>query len=342
MTEAAFSSVALQSDGKIFLALANQRYISWEGDPYYCGAVLARLHPDGRLDDSFGSDGLKQVPLGGCTTFGTRMLIGPAGDIVVNGIKGTSDPGVPYYHSVDYVVWRLAASGELDGSFAADGQSVLDVGDGRYLPYAFGNGGMLRQDDGKWVVVATGRGVGSNYRMVLARLQASGGSAGLIGIKAVGPRVRENDRRITVPIRRSGGSLGIVSVDYSTTTGSASSRDFIPVTGTLTWGDGDRADKNIVIDIVADTEIEAWEEFTLSIANAAGGAVLATSQIQVTIDPEPATTGTPITVPAQNSNAGRGGGAMSWEVLLLMALGVFRLIAGAGYIHIRPAVARAR
>ena len=298
--------------------------------------MLARLHPDGRLDDSFGIDGLKRVRLGGCETFGTAMLIEPAGNIVLTGIKETNDIADQVIDSLDHVVTRLTSSGELDGSSTQNGQSIVDVGDGRYLPYARTSGDLLRQDDGKLVTVTSGiRGLssrGDNNRIVIARLLASGGSPGLIGIKAVGRRAKESDGRISVLIRRSGGSQGIVSVDYSTTSGSASSSDFIPMTGTLTWADGDRADKTIVIEIVADSQIEGDERFTLSLANSAGGASLATSEIEVTINDvsSPAVTTPQPGLPATNSNAsgggGGGGGAMSWEVLMLMALLILRLI----------------
>jgi hypothetical protein len=150
--------------------------------------------------------------------------------------------------------------------------------------------------------------------MVLARLLASGGSPGLIGIKALEPKLRASDGRIPILVRRSGGSQGIVSVDYSTA-GGAGSQGFVPVSGTLVWGDGDRADKLIVI--------EPPGGFTFLLANATGGAELATSEIQVGTEPEPDIFAVQPSTPP-NSNTGGGGGAMSWEVLLLMALVVLR------------------
>lgn len=91
----------------------------------------------------------------------------------------------------------------------------------------------------------------------------NGGSPGLIGIKAIDPKPRASDGRIPILVRRSGGSQGIVGVDYSTA-GGAGSQSFVPVSGTLVWGDGDRADKLI--------EIEPPGGFTFSLANATGGA----------------------------------------------------------------------
>jgi hypothetical protein len=115
-------------------------------------------------------------------------------------------------------------------------------------------------------------------------------------------------------VRRSGGSQGIVSVDYATVGGPVS-QGFVPVSGTLVWGDGDRADKLIVI--------EPPGGFTFLLANATGGSELATSEIQVGTETEPAINVTQATTPP-NRNTGGGGGAMGWEVLMLLALGVLR------------------
>jgi uncharacterized delta-60 repeat protein len=318
LSEASFSAVVTQSDGRMLLAAANQPY-AWGLD--YCGAVLTRVYPDGLRDDSFGIDGVKQVAFGGCATIGA-MLIDPTGNIVVESIQETNDVFDGIIDSLDYVVTRLDSSGEMDPSFAVGGQAVLDVGDGRYLPYARFSGNLLRQDDGKFVIATSGiRALvswGDNERMVLARLQASGVSPGLIGIKAVDPKPRASDGRIPILVRRSGGSQGIVSVEYSTA-GGVSSQGFIPVTGTLVWGDGDRADKLVVI--------EPPGGFTFLLANVTGGAELATSEIRVGTETEAAINVTqpgnairPGTPP--NGNTGGGGGAMSWEVLMLVALGV--------------------
>jgi uncharacterized delta-60 repeat protein len=313
LSEAEFSAAVTQSDGRMLLAAANDP-AGW--DLAYCGAVLTRVHPDGRRDDSFGIDGVKQVPLGGCAAFSGAILIDPTGNIVVDSGQSTNDVLDGIIDSLDYVVTRLDSSGEIDQSFAVGGQAVLDVGDGRYVPYASAGGNLLRQDDGKFVIATSGIRAfvswGENDRMVLARLQASGGSPGLIGIKAVDPKPRASDGRIPILVRRSGGSQGSVSVDYSTA-GGPGGQGFIPVSGTLVWSDGDRADKLIVIDPPGG--------FTFLLANATGGAELATSEIQVGTEIESATNTTQPGTPP-NSNTGGGGGALSWEVLMLMALGV--------------------
>jgi hypothetical protein len=305
----------------MLLGAATSGSCGWGGagpnDYCYFGLTLTRVHPDGRRDDSFGIDGVKQPSLGDCNcTFGGAMLIDPTGNIVAENIQETNDVFDGIIDSFDYVVTRLDSSGEMDPSFGVDGQAVLDVGDGRYRPYARSSGNLLRQDDGKLLIAASGSRDcpcwGDSDRMVLARLLASGGSPGLIGIKALEPKPRASDGRIPILVRRSGGSQGIVSVDYSTA-GGPGSQGFVPVSGTLVWDDGDRADKLVVI--------EPPGGFTFLLANATGGAELATSEIQVGTEPEPDIFAVQPSTPP-NSNTGGGGGAMSWEVLLLMALGV--------------------
>jgi uncharacterized delta-60 repeat protein len=313
LNEAVFRAVVTQSDGGMLLAAANEPY-AWGLD--YCGAVLTRVHPDGRRDDTFGIDGVKQVAFRGCATVGA-MLIDPTGNIVVTSVQETNDVLDGIIDSLDYLVTRLDSSGAMDPSFAVGGQAVVDVGDGQYLPYARASANVLRQDDGKLVIATSGDtsvSWGDHDRMVLARLLASGGSPGLIGIKAVDPKLRASDGRIPMLVRRSGGSQGIVSVDYATVGGPVS-QGFVPVSGTLVWGDGDRADKLIVI--------EPPGGFTFLLANATGGSELATSEIQVGTETEPAINVTQATTPP-NRNTGGGGGAMGWEVLMLLALGVLR------------------
>jgi len=323
LNETSFSSGLALADGRILAALASDPY-PW--DIAYCGALLTRVQPDGRLDESFGTDGVSQQPFDGCQTFGPSMLIDPQGAILINGGRTTNWPGAMVIDSFDHVVTRVNSSGELDRSFGRDGQAVLDVGDGDYLPYVGWGGSLLRQDDGKLVILASGiralTSSGPNTRLVLARLQTSGGSPGLIGIKSVESTVVESDGHIDVRVRRSGGSAGLVSVDYSTTSGSASDNaDFIPVAGTLTWADGDREDKTITIEVISDTVTESREQFTLMLSNVAGGAGLATSRIPISIVRPLGEI--PTTPPAVNSSG--GGGAMSWEFLLAIALVVLAL-----------------
>jgi hypothetical protein len=126
---------------------------------------------------------------------------------------------------------------------------------------------------------------------------------------------------IKVPVRRTGGSSGAVSVDYATGPGSAvSGSDYTATAGTLSWADGDTTDKSVTIAIAADTPVEASESFTLNLTNPSAGANLATSQIEIQILDEsasspPASSPPPSTSPAAPRG---GGGAIGWETLIIL------------------------
>lgn len=311
----AFSSAAIRDDNRILLATASSPFY-W--DIGYCGATLAQLHPDGGIDESFGTLGFRDVQLGGCQTFGAAILLLQDGKILFNGARGTSLPTAQYVDSVDPVVNRMNSAGDLDSTFGIDGRAVLDVGEGAYPPYGSNSGTLLRQEDGRLVMVTSGiRALvsqGENNRLVIARLLASGESPGLIGIKSVGGFTTESDGRVNLRIRRSGGSAGIVSADYSIWRGNTPGGNALSA-GTVTWADGDRADKTIVVGEGSGATNSVRNEYTVNLANTTGGAGLAASSILVTIEgvvsaPPPATT----------VSDTRSGGAMSGDFLLMLAL----------------------
>jgi hypothetical protein len=101
-----------------------------------------------------------------------------------------------------------------------------------------------------------------------------------------------------VTVRRMGGATGDVSVayrtaDYQGTDAAAapSGADYAPVTGRLTWADGDRGDRQITVPIIADGgQVEEAERFTVTLDDAKGGAEIGTQDVGVEIsaDGDPA------------------------------------------------------
>ncbi len=72
----------------------------------------------------------------------------------------------------------------------------------------------------------------------------------------------ENDGVATITVTRNGSTVGAVSVDYATLSsgGSATANlDYAPVSGTLTWADGDAAPKSFIVPIARDDRIEGDE-----------------------------------------------------------------------------------
>lgn len=74
------------------------------------------------------------------------------------------------------------------------------------------------------------------------------------GEAAVAYSARANQGSVQIPVSRTQGTSGAVSVDYATTNAGTATAgvDFRPVKGTLTWADGDTADKIITVPLIAD------------------------------------------------------------------------------------------
>jgi len=80
---------------------------------------------------------------------------------------------------------------------------------------------------------------------------------------------------VTITATRSGGSNGAAGVSYATSNGTAAAgSDYTDAGGTLSWTDGDAANKTFAVSITNDTAVEAGETFTVSLSSPTGGATL--------------------------------------------------------------------
>jgi hypothetical protein len=85
--------------------------------------------------------------------------------------------------------------------------------------------------------------------------------------------VDEDGGSVVVKVDRVGGIYGAVSVDYATSDDSAiDGDDYIGVSGTLRWSNGDDRKKSFSVDVVDDDVIEDDKTFIVSLGNATGGA----------------------------------------------------------------------
>ncbi|MEN8219566.1 MAG: Calx-beta domain-containing protein [Pseudomonadota bacterium] len=64
--------------------------------------------------------------------------------------------------------------------------------------------------------------------------------------------VAENDGQATITVTRLGANNGAISANYATSSGN----DYTQTTGTLSWADGDSADKTFTITIIDDGDSE--------------------------------------------------------------------------------------
>lgn len=79
----------------------------------------------------------------------------------------------------------------------------------------------------------------------------------------------------TITVARSSGSTGAISVAYSTADGTAlGGSDYVATSGTLSWADGDTANKSFVVNILGDTAYEPDETVALNLSVPTGGATL--------------------------------------------------------------------
>ena len=87
--------------------------------------------------------------------------------------------------------------------------------------------------------------------------------------------VAENGGNATITITRTGGSAGAVGVSVATSNGTATApADYTAVSQTVSFANGDTANKTVSIPIVNDTLVEANETVNLSSSNPTGGATL--------------------------------------------------------------------
>jgi hypothetical protein len=116
---------------------------------------------------------------------------------------------------------------------------------------------------------------GSQPYALIARGNIVDTQAGTIQFDSATFSVSESGSTATITATRTGGSNGAVSVSYATSDGSASAgSDYTAASGTLTWADGDSADKTFTVTISDDSSVESDEAVNLALSSIIGNAVL--------------------------------------------------------------------
>ena len=144
------------------------------------------------------------------------------------------------------LVTRLHADGTLDGLFGNSGSTWIE------LPSDYGLDPVIHDmsvlTDGR--ILAAGGDSRWSYRgrPFLARLLGNtGGGPGVLGVREPQINADEQSHEAVIPVRRMAGASGEVSVRYQITAASLDSGlppatpgvDFTPVTGRVTWRDGE-------------------------------------------------------------------------------------------------------
>lgn len=180
-----------QSDGKIIAA----GFSIIHG---YYDFILARYHPDGTLDTTFGREGSVTTDLGAANNVRNEdvvygITLQQDGKVVV---AGYSHNGSNY----DFAVARYHTDGSLDTTFGVDGKVTTDFG--------FGNDVVTEvviQDDGK-ILVAGNADIAGNTEFAVVRYQPDGSldtSFARDG-KAVTPVGRAIDEACSMVVQKDG------------------------------------------------------------------------------------------------------------------------------------------
>ena len=108
---------------------------------------------------------------------------------------------------------------------------------------------------------------------------AVGNLAGDLQLTQASGSVSEVSGTYEIKVERVNGISGAVSVDYAVTAGTATSgEDYTVVSsGTLSWADGELADKTITLTIVDDSDVEGDETLAVNLSNPSGDATIGTN-----------------------------------------------------------------
>ena len=80
-------------------------------------------------------------------------------------------------------------------------------------------------------------------------------------------------RRVVLEVERRGLLDGAASVEYRTLDGTADSSDYVPLSGELSWGDGDGSSRSLVVEIREDDRREGYEYFEVELVAPIGGEI---------------------------------------------------------------------
>jgi plastocyanin len=132
-------------------------------------------------------------------------------------------------------------------------------------------------------------GAPNNITVTINDDDAPSGSPGSIRFVGATASVSESQANVTLSVERVGGSNGAVSAAVNTANGTATAgSDYQAISnGTVTWGNGDTATKQVVVPIVGDTTEESNETFTATLSAPSGGASIGnipTATVTITDD----------------------------------------------------------
>jgi len=160
------TAMGLQADGSILVG----GHTVGAPNPQAGDAVVLRFTSSGRLDTSFGVEGVTRVPLAEQASM-DALAVGADGRIVLAG--GVPSSGVPFVRRATFA--RLTSGGAADASFGDEGIAAVSVGDELYETGATIHDVVI-QPDGKVVAVGSvgSEGTRGGSSAVVMRVLADG------------------------------------------------------------------------------------------------------------------------------------------------------------------------
>lgn len=170
---------------------------------------------------------------------------------------GTAVPGVHYNFTTTTVSWPIAVLGDRSATLAILPNTVDDGN--RTVVFGLDN-------------LSPGGGAGLNEVMTVTIVDND--VAGAMAFATATDTVLETSSERTVIVSRAGGAASAVTVDYAAIGGTATAGlDFVPVSGTLTFGAG-QSSRSFAVPILDDPLVEGLESILLTLSNPGGGGTL--------------------------------------------------------------------
>ncbi len=208
---------------------------------------FARLNPNGTVDTAFGiGGGVDTLPV-------FALALQPDGNILVGGkfakIGGTAMNSLA----------RLGGGGGLDTTFNVGTGSTGEVYD------------FTMQSDGRAILGAGFGIIQGTPDLTVARIFTSPPALpGRVQLSAATVAGAEGTS-LTLTATRTGGSYGAITMNFATQPGTAALTRYTPVTGTLSWADGDAASKTITVPLLNDAIVQPNQTFALNLGIPIGG-----------------------------------------------------------------------
>ena len=149
---------------------------------------IARVNSSGKLDKTFGTNGMTTTSISGSTIAPIGAGTLPNGDILVGAVSATVAPNSSGVNPVTFVLVAYTANGALDTTFGSNGVVTTAVGSQNET-----GGVLLVQPNGQIVIAANEPGLSRTQapRTVLIRYNSNGsldttfGSGGIVQVATV-------------------------------------------------------------------------------------------------------------------------------------------------------------